>query len=244
MRADDAAMAAGLPDHLVQEINRLWTIVRAFSTAAHDVNNSLQVIAGSAELLAASPVPLDPRVERRLAAIREQAGRAAEVIDRLLTYARPEIQGPRRTDLGTLVDTAAGMRASTLGHGNISLDVERSRGGSAFVTGEPRKLLQALLDMLLAAEDAVQGAKKGRIAIRIDRDDTDAHVVVCASGEAASPEADPSADPPSSAVAVASAQIRVAEQLASVAGGSLEAKYGCDPVLTIALRLPLDRPAA
>lgn len=86
LRASRPALAAGLPDDALQEINRLWTIVRVFSNTAHDVNNALQVIAGSAELLEARD--LDSAVRRRVETIRVEAAKAAITINRLLTYAR------------------------------------------------------------------------------------------------------------------------------------------------------------
>ena len=63
MNTSRPAVTKGLPDEALQEVNRLWTIARAFSNTAHDVNNALQVIAGSAELIEARE--LDPALRDR-----------------------------------------------------------------------------------------------------------------------------------------------------------------------------------
>ncbi len=157
--------ADGLTDDTLEEINRLWTVVRAFSNAAHDVNNALQVVAGSAELLEARD--LDPAVRRRVEIIRAESAKAAEIINRLLSYARAPRQPAQRLDIWPLVDAAVGMRMASAGRNLIALSVERQDSASIWIAVEGSKALQAILDLLLIAEDRVAGRQRARLVVRV-----------------------------------------------------------------------------
>ena len=56
----------------VISLNRLATVARVLSGTAHDVNNALQIIGGSAELLEGQPGLAEP-ARRALTRIRSQA---------------------------------------------------------------------------------------------------------------------------------------------------------------------------
>ena len=158
--------AAGLPDETLEEINRLWTVARTFSNTAHDVNNALQVITGSAELLEARD--LDPAVRRRVETIRVEADKAAATIKRLLSYARAPRQAAQRVDLWPLIDAAVSLRAASVARGRIALAVERAGSAPVWVSGEGAKILQTLLNLLLAAEDRVAGGRSAQIVVRVE----------------------------------------------------------------------------
>jgi signal transduction histidine kinase len=162
------AAAQGLPDEALREVNRLWTIVRAFSNAAHDVNNALQVIAGSAELIEAREI--DPVLRRRVEAIRAQAGRAASSIDRLLSYSRGSGEGRRTVDVSPVLDSAVAMRSFALGRARIQITVERVAAEPFWAVIDRNRTLQAFLDMLLWAEEMVRTHGNGRIRVHLDRD--------------------------------------------------------------------------
>ncbi len=219
----------GLPDEALQEVNRLWTIVRAFSNAAHDVNNALQVIAGSAELIEAREI--DPMLRRRVEAIRMQAARAASSIDRLLSYSRDSREGQRTLDLGALVDAAVAMRAYALGRAHIHIAVDRSDSEPRWVAVDRNRALQAFLNVLLWAEETVKACRNGRIGVRFGRNLETVFVAVTATGDGEGPIVPfPGADPPSTGAehlsAVASvtlnAQIWAAAQLVAIERGTLQ----------------------
>lgn len=175
--------AEGLSDDTLEELNRLWTIVRAFSTTAHDVNNALQVIAGSAELLEARE--LDAAVRRRVEIVRHESGKAAATIDRLLDYVRAPRQPVAAIDLWPLLDAAITMRQASLGRSRIVAAVNREGAQPAFVDGERGRLLQALLNLLLVAEARVAGRGKARIEIGVESGGSGVTVRVVTSAEGA-----------------------------------------------------------
>jgi signal transduction histidine kinase len=211
------AVTKGLPDEALQEVNRLWTIARAFSNTAHDVNNALQVIAGSAELIEARD--LDPALRRRVETIRMQAGRAAATIERLLLYSRAAPEGPRHADLAALLESAVAMRTFAMSRGGIAVLVERSDPQPYWVAVDCNRTLQALLDVLLAAEAFVRSRRDARIVARLDRQDQAVCVSVTAvaGGDGDLAQASPLASP-SSAVAAVTTDAEVWTALSLVGG--------------------------
>jgi two-component system NtrC family sensor kinase len=170
---------------VLEEINRLWTVARVFSNTAHDINNSLQVIGGSAELLETGD--LDPVLRRRVEAIRAESAKAACTINRLLAYVRAATDWPRTVDVWLLVDAAVAMRAASLGRRRITLTVER-QAAPVYITAQESKTLQAILDLLLTAEDRVAGRPHSRIVVRVIAEAAvvSVQLVCAASGEGAS----------------------------------------------------------
>ena len=226
---------AALSDESLVEINRLWTIVCGFSNLAHDVNNSLQVISGSAELLAGGE--LDAPARRRVDAVRSKAAEAATAIDRLLSYARDE-EAPtaRAADVTSLVEIAVAMRLATLGRARIAVTVERSPHEPCRVTADRNSILQLLLNLLLHAEEMLRLGGGGRIAVWTGRD---------AAGVVVAVEARPSGQPregqaPSSEATAmtAGAQLRAASLLAGAASGLLEVTSSGTAGVMLKLTLP------
>jgi signal transduction histidine kinase len=158
----------------LQEVNRLWTIVRAFSNAAHDINNALQIIAGSAELLEARE--LDPMLRRRFETIRQQSGRAAVSVERLLAYSRDAPVSECPLDLASEVEGAVAMRAFSLRRAGITVVVDRSDPNPFWMLADRNRILQALLNLLLLAEAAVKSCHDSALEIQLDRGDR--HVTV------------------------------------------------------------------
>jgi len=175
--------AEGLPDETLEELNRLWTVVRAFSTTAHDVNNALQVIAGSAELLEARE--LDPAVRRRVEIVRQESGKAAATINRLLDYVRAPRQQPERLDVWPLLDAAIGMRQASIGRSRIALAVNRDAAQPAWIVAERGGTIQTLLNLLLIAEAHVAGRVKARIEVTVEPSPDGVAATLATSGDAA-----------------------------------------------------------
>jgi signal transduction histidine kinase len=231
------ALAADLSDEALAEINRLWTIVRAFSNAAHDVNNDLQVIGGSAELLERRE--LDPAVRRRVEAIREQAAAAAATINRLLAYSRADPAAPGPIELSQVVTAAVAMRRSSLSRARIGIAIE-SMPQPCWAVADGRRTLQALLDTLLAAEGMAKGRPNARILVRVehDRDTLAIQVVVDAAA---------SQDLPAAASGVAAVttggQLWAAAHLARSQDGSLSATED-QGAQSLTLRVPAYHPRA
>jgi signal transduction histidine kinase len=229
--------AANLADDSLEEINRLWTIVRAFSNAAHDVNNDLQVIGGSAELLERRD--LEPAVRRRVEAIREQAVAAAATINRLLAYSRAEPGTPGPVDLSQVVSAAVAMRRASLSRARITIAVAPAPEPCRAVADGGR-MLQALLDVLLAAEAIARHRPNASILLRVepDGDAIAVHVTTEAGGGAAQESAGEAS--PATPLTIG-AQLWAAARLARSQGGGLSLATAGE-AQTLTLRVPAYRP--
>ena len=86
-------------------------------------------------------------------------------------------------DLWPFAESAVTMRASSAGRRRVVLAIERGESGPMFAVLESAKTLQALLDLLLAAEDFVAGRRHAKITVTIERDGDFAVVSLLAYGE-------------------------------------------------------------
>jgi len=213
-------LAAGLPDETLEEVNRLWTIARAFANTAHEVNNALQVIAGNAEMLRAQD--LEPAIQRRLEAISAQTGRATSLISTLQAYARADRDPSPTVDLGAIVDSAVGLRAAALRRERISVSVDAASRRAAPVAGPGARLLQIVIDVLLQAELVLKGRPAPAITVRVEPLDGSSVVRVNASASDLMVNDVVSTEEAAGAL-TAGAQLWAARYLAERVGGSVTA---------------------
>jgi two-component system, NtrC family, sensor kinase len=236
--------AAGIDDRALEEINRLWTVARALTNTAHDVNNALQVIAGSAELLEARE--LEPAVQRRVETIRHEAAKAAAAISRLLSYARGRMRPPQPQDLRALVLDAIELRRASAARNRIALVLEEADDQPYLALFDDTRTSQAVLDLLLAAESRLARRGNARITARLARVDHFVALFVQAECDSDSVEREEEEDRPSAAAEAFTegAGLWAANRLAAMQGGSLSSERTGDG-LTFVLTLPAaDGPAA
>ena len=231
------AEAAGLADDALAEINRLWTIVRAFSNTAHEVNNALQVIAGNVELLQARP--LEPDLARRLETISSHTARAAATIERLAGYVRARSLPAERLDLWPLLETAVALRAASTGRRRIRVSIDRQGQEPCWALADLVRTEQAVLNLLLCAEDTLAGRTNARIVVGAAGQADRVVVTVMASADSpAAAEPVPSVEGAAGAI-TAGAQVWAADYLARAHHGRVTLSDTAE-----GLRLALTLPAA
>lgn len=125
---------------------------------AHDLNNLLTVILGNAELLAEQLVH-EPALQRCAGLGLEAAQRAADLVDRLLAFARRKPLAPRPLDVAALLDGLAPLLGHTLG-GRIVLRREEEPGLGP-VLADRSQLENALVNLALNGRDAMAPAGGG-----------------------------------------------------------------------------------
>jgi two-component system NtrC family sensor kinase len=152
---------------------KLASIGRLVSGAAHELNNPLTAILGYSELIADDQNV--PAAQRGFAEkISQQARRTKNLVSNLLSFARQTPPQMHLTDINTLVNNACQLRIGSLS-GKISL-IRDLQPDLPAVIGDDNHLLQVFLHVLNNAVDAVEEVGGGEITARTRAHDD--HVVV------------------------------------------------------------------
>jgi PAS domain S-box-containing protein len=149
-----------LRDQLVHS-ERLSAVGELVAGVAHELNNPLQTILGSVELMLEEPA-VDHT--RDLQMVRTEASRAGQIVRNLLAFARKSSPDRNRADLNQIAGAVAHLRSHALINKDISLDLELHPGVLAVLVNR-EEIQQVVLNLVLNAEHAI-GDKPGRIRIR------------------------------------------------------------------------------
>jgi PAS domain S-box-containing protein len=153
------AERANLRNRLIQS-EKLAALGQFVAGIAHELNNPLQAVLGHLELLrttGAFPKALRRDVQR----IYREADRAAKIVRNLLVFAGSRRLVRRRTSVNAALSRILSLRAPTFRAANIEI-VRRHADALPRVKGDPLLIQQALLNIVLNAEQAV-GPNGGRI---------------------------------------------------------------------------------
>jgi signal transduction histidine kinase len=119
---------------------------------AHDFNNLLAAVLGGLRLLEARVAMGD--AERRILDHMRHAGeKGAELVRRLMAFARKQELSPSSIDPGKLCDTVAGLVAHAV-DGTVTIDWQTSASGLQ-IYADPAQLELALVNLLINARDAM-----------------------------------------------------------------------------------------
>lgn len=156
----------------VRQSQRLASVARLASGAAHDFNNMLTVVLGSASSL------LDRRelgaTERAdLENITEAAQRSASLTRQLLALSRQQVLQPRLIDAKEVVTQATRMLRRVLGE-DIDLTLQTT-DETVLVFADPDQIQQVLVNLALNARDAMPTG--GALTVEVSRTVLDAGFV-------------------------------------------------------------------
>lgn len=143
-------MQKSMSPEWLERANRLALVSRLLSSTVHDVNNALQVIAGSVELLQMSP-PATEAIGRRITAIDTQTKRATRLLQELTEFVRDARETSERLDLKALAEFVAASRHYAFTKLRITGSVD---GDAVFVSANPKHVRQIVLNLVINAEDA------------------------------------------------------------------------------------------
>jgi signal transduction histidine kinase len=162
------------PEHHLT-LNRLSTIARLVAGAAHEVNNALQVIGGSAELLQ-NRTDLPEPVQKTLTRIRDQAARAASAMTGVVALSRAQPDaGSYLVDMCDVATRAVDLRRYSIGRADLTVQLNVP-SAPLLVNGHRLHLLQVALNLIQNAEQALAPSRAGRIAVDVAEDGD--HVVL------------------------------------------------------------------
>jgi signal transduction histidine kinase len=142
-------------------------MARLIAGLAHELNNTLQVVSGLVELLSDRP-DLPPDAVARLQKIGGQADKATTAIRQVLGYTR-ETAGSESgvVDIATVIDQVLALRRYQLGRLAVTVSIDRPHAIKSQVRGDERQLAQALLNLVMNAEEALSGHADRRLRIAL-----------------------------------------------------------------------------
>ena len=142
------------------QAQKMESVGRLAGGVAHDFNNMLGAILGSAELMLQDSAPAQPHHEDLLD-IRKTVERATELVRQLMAFARRQPVQPRPVDLNAAVAETLRMLRRLIGT-NVALEWEPSPDAGR-VQIDPVQIDQILVNLCVNARDAISGS--GTIAI-------------------------------------------------------------------------------
>ena len=152
-----------LRDQLVHS-ERLSAVGELVAGVAHEINNPLQTIVGSVELMMEERNT--PSVQRDLEVVRREAARAGQIVRNLLSFVRRSAPNRRPIDLNDVVRAIVQLREYHLQQTNVALVVEMHQSPLAVLVNR-EEIQQIVLNLVLNSEQAIEASGKGtRIRIR------------------------------------------------------------------------------
>lgn len=176
-KADPASARGAL------ETENLASIAALTAGIAHDVGTPMTAILGYAELLAKSVD--DEKNRKRARTIVEQVHRVSDLIETLMSLSRTEAREPIRLELGAVLDRALDFYREKLRR--HAIEIERVDAAAPAIRGDPTRLNQVFLNLVLNAVDAMPQGGTLRVSLG-PSDEGGAEVRLGDSGTPISPE--------------------------------------------------------
>jgi two-component system cell cycle sensor histidine kinase/response regulator CckA len=145
----------------LRQAQKMEAIGRLAGGVAHDFNNVLAAILGSADLLSMQLDPKDPRWEEA-DAIKRAADRGAALTRRLLAFSRPQRAGAATSDVMTVARNMEPM-LQRLVQDRIAIQLQGDQ--SVHARGDESQLSQILMNLVVNARDAMPSGGTATIAI-------------------------------------------------------------------------------
>jgi PAS domain S-box-containing protein len=181
----DVTKEKKLEQQIIQS-ERLAAMGQMIGGFAHELNNPLTVILGNSELLQEMEVSEPAR--KPIAALRQEARRAADIVRNLQYFARPPVPGHSQVNLNELVQRTVQMQAYPLRKSNITVDFVPEPAIPTIVA-DPNQLMQVFMNLLLNAEQAIrENRDKGTIRVRVGRKPDSVWVLFQDDGPGIAPE--------------------------------------------------------
>ncbi|HET9598917.1 MAG TPA: HAMP domain-containing sensor histidine kinase [Anaeromyxobacteraceae bacterium] len=180
LRATGQDLARAREDLATHALARARRLEEVGAQVAHELKNPLTAVKALAQVGVAAAAA-DARAS--FAAIERDVARMQEIIREYLSFTRPiEELRPERVDLGPLVAEVLAVlsaRAERAG-------VREACHGDAPVTADPRRLKEALLNLVANAIEATPPG--GAVEVGVERDDGRARIVIRDTGRGMPPE--------------------------------------------------------
>ena len=181
----DTTEEVKLRDQLVHS-ERLSAIGELVAGVAHEINNPLQTIVGSVELMMEERTT--PGTQRDLELVRREAGRAGQIVRNLLSFVRRSTPDRAVVDLNEIVRATAELRQFHLQQNNVTVSMDLHPGAVQVLVNR-EEIQQIILNLVLNAEQALAISGKGsQITLRSYRAEGNHIVEVADDGPGVGPD--------------------------------------------------------
>jgi C4-dicarboxylate-specific signal transduction histidine kinase len=148
-------------------LNRAATVARLISGVFHELNNHLLVIGGTAELITDAPGTPEA-VAKGLVRILTANARATAAILEAMRFVRQKSDGADGSaNMRDLVHHALALRAYAFSKAKLTTSFEAPKEGRASIKGSAVLLEQAVLNLIINAEQALAGQAGGMIRLQM-----------------------------------------------------------------------------
>jgi two-component system, NtrC family, sensor kinase len=158
---DDITERVSLETQLAQA-DKLSSIGLLAAGVAHEINTPLAVISSYAQMLS-KQMRGDPRFGPVLEKITQQTFRASEIANGLLNFSRTSTTEFRETNLNQVIRDTLSLLEHQFKTAQVVVDVDLADNLPA-IQGNPGKLQQVFLNLLLNAKESMPGGGRLRVA--------------------------------------------------------------------------------
>jgi two-component system NtrC family sensor kinase len=173
-------MSSPPPRDALLALNRAATAARLLSGAVHEVNNALQVISGTVEILQGRTDLGDP-VTRALERVRAQSARAATALADVLVFTKGSVDETTPVDLRDTITYCLAVRRFAINRAGLSARFEPNPDERYVTLGTRTLLQQAILNLIVNSEQALAGTR-GTIDVGLRKHDSQIEVRVSDEG--------------------------------------------------------------
>jgi signal transduction histidine kinase/CheY-like chemotaxis protein len=151
---------------------------------AHELNNKLTPVLGFAELL---ELKAEPETKQHAALIGKSTQEACRIIRQLLQLSKPVASNPQRIDLGVVVEESLMMLKFQVREQRCEVQYARPHS-PVVVVADPSQMKQVVINLVLNALQAMEGAAKPRLALSVGGGPAGAFLTVSDNGTGISAE--------------------------------------------------------
>jgi signal transduction histidine kinase len=183
-RRTEATLDKMREDVIVAATERAQSLESIGSKVAHELKNPLSAIKGLVQLLKRGAS--DDKSRERLGVICSEVTRMEGILRDYLSFSRPlEDLKPQPVELGALADDVCSVLEARAEVAGIAL---HRTGGAARVLGDPRRLKEALLNLVSNALEATPRLGEVEVEICADARDRDPRIEIRDTGKGMSAE--------------------------------------------------------
>lgn len=149
----------------VEESSRLAQLGELAAGIAHEVSDPIQIIFARAQLASMPEVTHEER-NKNLEIIKGECNRAADIIQRLLVFAKPGKGALKKTDINNILDFIANILEPHFIHNNIKI-IRAFSTAPLYVKIDEKQMQEVFMNLLRNASDAMPDG--GTITIKTSR---------------------------------------------------------------------------